>query len=115
MQVLRGAVVIYSVYSVAKTFAELSGWTLSNLELNKLCYLAHMIKLGKTDGKEGLVKDAFEAWDYGPVSPALYHRAKSFGSSAVRNVFHQYDIIEDDGDLNHITEVWRQMQNRSPG
>jgi uncharacterized phage-associated protein len=60
---------------------------LSNLELQKLLYLAHMFYLGRTGG-EPLVPGYFEAWDYGPVHPDLYQRAKIFGSDPVENIFH---------------------------
>lgn len=105
----------YSVHSVAKTFCEKKDWKLSNLSLNKLVYLAHMVKLGKTDGQEGLVKNAFEAWDYGPVSPALYHKAKAFGASNVGNIFHQYEAVKDDDDLAIIQEVLDGVGDMTPG
>mgnify|MGYP006283548483 CR=1 FL=1 len=74
-----------SVLSAAKRLAARSGWTLSNLELQKILYLAHMVHLGRTDGAP-LVHGLFEAWDYGPVHPDLYHRVKIFGSSPVKNI-----------------------------
>jgi uncharacterized phage-associated protein len=75
------------VLSAAKRLAERSGWTLSNLELQKILYLAHMFYLGRTGG-EPLVPGQFEAWDYGPVHPDLYHRVKVFGSDKVENIFY---------------------------
>ncbi|RWO77206.1 type II toxin-antitoxin system antitoxin SocA domain-containing protein [Mesorhizobium sp.] len=62
------------VLSAAKHLAKQSGWSLSNLELQKILYLAHMFYLGRTG--EPLVSGHFEAWDYGPVHPDLYHRVK---------------------------------------
>lgn len=106
---------MHSIHSVAKTFAVISDWSLSNLELNKLCYLAHMIKLGNTDGSAGLVANAFEAWDYGPVCPSLYHKAKVFGSSDVGNIFHQHSEVIDAADLSAINEVWDAVGDHSPG
>jgi uncharacterized phage-associated protein len=73
------------VLSAAKWLAKRSGWKLSNLELQKIIYLAHMFFLGRTG--RPLVPDTFEAWDYGPVLPGLYHRAKIFGSSPVEDIF----------------------------
>lgn len=64
---------------------ECSGWSLSNLEMQKLLYLSHMIHLG-TNGKQ-LVSGHFEAWDLGPVHPVLYHKAKVFGARPVLNIF----------------------------
>ncbi|UCA46162.1 Panacea domain-containing protein [Pseudochrobactrum sp. XF203] len=75
-----------SVLSAAKHMAERSGWSLSNLELQKLIYLAHMFFLGRTG--EPLVNGHFEAWDYGPVHPELYRVARIFGRNKVENIFH---------------------------
>ena len=70
------------VYEVAGTIAEKSGWGLSNLSLQKLAYLAQMVYLGETDSP--LFAEDFEAWDYGPVVPSLYHSLKMFGAEPVR-------------------------------
>lgn len=75
-----------SALSAAKRLCERSGWRLSNLEVQKLVYLAHMFCLGRTGSP--LVDGHFEAWEYGPVHPDLYHRVKVFGSDPVQNVFH---------------------------
>ncbi len=72
--------------SVAKYICEKSGWSISNLQLQKLMYLAQMIYMGRKDGKP-LFEGNFEAWDYGPVEPNLYHKAKVFGSGPVQDVF----------------------------
>jgi uncharacterized phage-associated protein len=67
-----------------RRICELSKWRLSNLEANKLLYFAHMISLGRSGGKEPLVNELFQAWDYGPVLPGAYHHAKMFGSKPVK-------------------------------
>ena len=69
-----------------KIMGERSTWRLSNLEMQKILYLAHMVHLGKHDAKP-LVTGYFEAWDYGPVHPDLYHHVKRFGAGAVEDVF----------------------------
>ena len=76
-----------SALSAARALCELRDWKLSNLELQKIRYLAHMFHMGERDGAP-LVNESFEAWDYGPVIPKLYHHVKGFGSEPVRNVFH---------------------------
>jgi uncharacterized phage-associated protein len=70
-----------SVFDIAGAIAERSDWTLSNLSLQKLAYLAQMLHLGEV-GTPAFQED-FEAWDYGPVIPKLYHELKMFGSGPV--------------------------------
>ena len=60
-----------SVLTVAKRLGEQSDWSLSNLAMQKLSYIAHMVHLASFDG-EPLVFGNFEAWDLGPVHPQLY-------------------------------------------
>ena len=71
-----------NVLNAAAHLIERSNQSLSNLELQKLLYLAHMFYMGRYDG-EPLVHGEFEAWDYGPVHPTLYQRARTFGSNPV--------------------------------
>jgi uncharacterized phage-associated protein len=71
-----------SILQVAKTIGELSGWTKSNLELQKIAYVAEMIHLGRTG--QPLTTSDFQAWDRGPVNPELYQWAKMYGASAVQ-------------------------------
>ncbi|QZN99150.1 Panacea domain-containing protein [Chenggangzhangella methanolivorans] len=71
-----------SALSAARTLGELRDWTLSNLEIQKILYLAHMYHLGRTG--QPLINEAFEAWDYGPVVPEVYGRAKGTGSAPIR-------------------------------
>lgn len=71
--------------SAARTLCELRNWTLSNLEIQKILYLAHMFYMGRTG--EPLVNETFQAWDYGPVLPTVYARVRGYGSAPVENVF----------------------------
>ncbi|MCA3642240.1 MAG: DUF4065 domain-containing protein [Methylobacterium sp.] len=71
--------------SVARYICEKSGWTVSNLQLQKLLYLAQMIHMGRTGAP--LFNGQFQAWDYGPVEPSIYHRAKAYGSAALPDIF----------------------------
>lgn len=70
-----------SVLQIARTIGDLSGWSLSNLEMQKIAYIAEMLFLGRTGAP--LIQGDFEAWDRGPVHPELYHWAKMFGSGKV--------------------------------
>lgn len=82
-----------SALQAAKKMGEHSGWSLSNLEMQKLLYLSHMIHLGTKD--KPLVGGHFEAWDLGPVHPVLYHKAKVFGARPVRNIFRSVSDPQD--------------------
>ena len=68
-------------FQAAKYLAKKSGWTYSNLELQKLLYLCHMISLGKYHVP--LLEGTFEAWIYGPVYPDLYCVLKEYESKSV--------------------------------
>lgn len=68
--------------SAATTACEALGWRISNLELQKLLYLAHMIFMGRNNG-DLLISENFEAWDFGPVLSSLYQEAKIFGPDRI--------------------------------
>ena len=83
-----------SVLSAAKFIGQSSGWSMWNLHMQKLLYIAHMFHLGQHDG-EPLLEGHFEAWDYGPVHPVLYRKAKVFGADPVRNIFRSFPEVKD--------------------
>ena len=103
---------IYAL-EAAKTFCELSNWSLSNLKIQKLLYIAHMFALGRSDGAGPLIRDDFEAWDYGPVVPEVYRHTKVFGSSPVGNVFHMVHSAPEGPDRDIIQECHDELGNRS--
>jgi uncharacterized phage-associated protein len=57
------------------------GIKITNLALQKLLYFAHGIYLTQT--KRPLVSGYFEAWQFGPVHPAVYRAFKGAGSDAI--------------------------------
>ena len=71
-----------SANKAVRRLCELNDWTLTNLEANKLLYFAQMIALGERG--EPLVAGNFEAWDFGPVLPSVYHDAKLFGNRPIK-------------------------------
>lgn len=106
-------------FEAAKKICHLSSWTVTNLKLQKFLYLAHMVNLGRTG--EPLISaldekerhgGCFEAWDYGPVLPYLYHHLKIFGSSPVKNRFYRIDIIGDTPEGNLLEETWEALGNK---
>jgi uncharacterized phage-associated protein len=100
-----------SVFDAAKRLCEKSGWSLTNLELQKLIYLAHMFHWGHH--KEPLIAEHFEAWDYGPVQPDLYHHIKLYGASKVKSMFHRGEEIDDDSSEGKIIDkVCEQLSHK---
>ena len=81
------------VCSAAKFVGRASGWSMWNLYMQKLLYIAHMFHLGLHDG-EPLLEGNFESWDYGPVHPVLYRKAKVFGADPVQNIFRSSSDVE---------------------
>ena len=69
----------------AKTFWDLNDGKITNLRMQKLAYLGHVVSLGELE--KPLIPEGFQAWDYGPVNPELYHQMKPFGSYNIANVF----------------------------
>ena len=74
-----------------------------------------MICLGRSEGKKPLVDEDFEAWDYGPVLPTVYRRAKIFGREPIQNIFRSF--TSDTGSWNNeiIEEVVTGLKGKKPG
>lgn len=100
--------------SAARSLCELRNWGLSNLELQKVLYVAQMYHLGRTGSP--LISEEFEAWDYGPVVPDVYARAKGFGRSAVPNVFHWVPpVVEGTPEMGTLRTIAESTKNFTPG
>ena len=67
-----------------------SGWTTTQLAVQKILYLAHMVHFGRTNAP--LVQGQFEAWEYGPVHPLLYQRVKAFGAKPIPDVYPKKEL-----------------------
>lgn len=80
-----------SIPSAAQLICEKSGWTVTQLSLQKILYLAHMVHLGRGYGP--LLPGQFQAWDYGPVHPTLYQKIKAYGAKPIPKVFWAKDEI----------------------
>lgn len=73
-------------FQAARKVCEHGSWRITNLGLQKILYIAQMIFMGENNGLR-LVDTDFEAWDYGPVSPEVYHKVKIFGANHIQDVF----------------------------
>lgn len=102
-----------TVNDAAHHLCSRSDWTLSNLQLQKILYIADMNFVGQGNGR--LVQEDFEAWDYGPVLPSLYHKCKAFGSKPVPSIFWGASSIEGSLEASIIDIAWDNLKSFSPG
>ena len=103
-----------SVLAVAKRMEERSDQPLTHLAFQKLAYIAHMIHLGRHDGKP-LVSGNFEAWDLGPVHPQLYRTLRRFGSRPVRpEVFRFVSSMKDNDASSLVDDVVTNLSDSTP-
>jgi uncharacterized phage-associated protein len=104
----------YQADQVADFFLSLSGVQdndLSNLKLQKLCYYGQGFLAAMRSGLP-LFGETIEAWDHGPVVPALYHKFKVHGASPIPapRDFDANVINEDDREaLSDIHEYYGQF------
>jgi uncharacterized phage-associated protein len=74
----------YDARSIANEFLRCAwqeGRDLTNMQVQKLVYIAHGYSLAILDLP--LVRQRVEAWRYGPVIPVLYHSLRQYGSGFV--------------------------------
>lgn len=101
-----------TLQSAARRICEKGHWSVTNLSLQKLLYLAHMTALGRTN--EPLFEGHFEAWDYGPVEPSLYRRVNMFGDQPISNVFFHSMSIDGTPEAKIIDDVCGFFIQKSP-
>ena len=85
---------------VAKTLWDFSGGQITNLRMQKLAYLCHVVSLHRHNTP--LVIEGFEAWDYGPVCPELYRQMKPYGANNVANIFGKTSLKSSKPELSKI-------------
>ena len=103
-----------SVRRAAKELCSLSNWSITNLKLQKMLYIAHRVSLGRYN--QPLIDEEFEAWDYGPVLSSLYHDVKMFGNKPIKNIF--FNIKDDTEDkyereLSLLNETYENLKTKS--
>lgn len=102
-----------SIISVARTLGQISNWSLTNLQMQKIAYIAEMMHLGRNGVP--LTYEDWQAWDYGPVQPELYHKAKVYGNSPVRDIFAAPILINGFSDYQAVYDAYSAMQRMSAG
>ena len=101
------------VNDAANYLVMISGNSISNLQVQKILYMADMNFVGKNG--ERLLSEDFEAWDYGPVLKTLYHKCKAFGSKPVPNVFWGSKDISGTPESAIIDLAWKNLKDATPG
>ena len=77
---------MYNALSVARHIIDYSHeieYGISNLKLQKLLYFVQAEFLVSTQDHSPCFSDTIEAWDFGPVVPAVYHHYKVYGSAII--------------------------------
>lgn len=87
---------IPSALDAAHYVCRTGNWSVTNLALQKILYLLQMVHLGRSGG-ERLFTGYFEAWDYGPVEPSVYHKVKIFGGKPIQDIF-RFNMIKEISD-----------------
>ena len=101
------------ILQAGKLVAARSGWTLTNLSLQKIIYIAHMFHLGTYD--DTLVSGDFEAWDLGPVHPDLYHHVKRFGAGPVTSIRTTMPSTGRENEISTLSEAFDVLGRKTPG
>ena len=76
----------YSSYTVAAVFTQLAdkeGLAFTQIQLQKLVYIAHGFKLASSGGNSGLINEHVIAWRVGVVLPTLYEKLKYYNLDKV--------------------------------
>ena len=99
--------------SAAKKLCELSEWNLSNLQIQKILYIAQLLFIGQNGKARPLINTDFEAWDFGPVAPVIYHKLKVFGGEKVSNIFRRVEDIDDQEAITALEETFEATRGAS--
>lgn len=88
------------------TLANKDGKKLTNMQLQKLVYIAHGFNLAVQG--EALFTDQVRAWEYGPVIPDLYNELKKYGAGEVtgRLLTKTPPIKQESPEMQVIRAVW---------
>jgi uncharacterized phage-associated protein len=78
---------------------------LTPMQLLKLVYIAHGWNLGLHS--RPLIYDAVEAWQYGPVIPAIYHQFKRFGGGFITECPPGPQEVVTATERNLLDQVWK--------
>ena len=80
-----------------------NGRTVSNLRLQKLLYFVQCAFLGVLSNP--CFSDEMEAWDYGPVVPAVYHRYKVYGSTIIPSPNAEVSVFSNESEKQLVDQM----------
>jgi uncharacterized phage-associated protein len=111
----------YRALNVAKHFIYLASQVfvgdnkeregITNLKLQKILYFAqayYLAKLGKP-----LFSDAIEAWEYGPVVPAVYKKYRKYVSDSI--IIEKDEVALSPEDRDNLKRIWDLFGGYSAG
>ena len=106
-----------SSIQAGRVICRASGWEATNLQLQKLLYAACLNYIGEDkENPKYLIKENFEAWDYGPVQPKLYVFCKDFGKQPIADVFPYENVEETNSDECEMLErIYNWGRDKSVG
>lgn len=96
-------------FMAAKTIAELCNFKLSNLKMQKILFLSHMLYLGMAHKK--LIDGNFEARDIGVIHKDVYDRFKFYGNMDIQNIFNVESFEESTLEYKSIKIVVDKTKN----
>lgn len=98
--------------SAAQFICARGGWSVTNLALQKILYMAQMVHLGRTGRR--LVDADFQAWDYGPVDPALYQKVRMFGDRPIQDIFFAAPVLQGYSEHAILSEACDFLVSKKP-
>lgn len=63
-----------------------SEWTINNIQLQRILYIASIKFAGNHEGKPLIDDEYFEAWQFGPVLPKIYQYCYQYGSGIIKSL-----------------------------
>ena len=105
-EISRNGVSAKAVANQLLEMAEKFGCSLTNMQVQKLVYIANGFHLGFI-GKP-LTHDKIHAWQFGPVIPCLYKALQKFGNGPVTEKLESEDAIPANSFASKvINQVWQ--------
>lgn len=101
------------ITQVSRTLGRICGWCLSNLEMQRFCYIAEMLYLGRQ--QEPLIEEFWSAWPQGPIQRDLYEKLQVFGARPVKDILRV--PLLDEGSAKHkaTLDAWNLLKELTPG